>query len=141
MLKKDTAEETTEKSAAGWGPVVAVAAAFFVAEMGDKTQLAAISLTVKYGQPFMVLAGATLAMTVADGLGVVAGSLLWNRIPPSVLHRAAAALFGLFGIIGIYQAAAARFAPVYAIAITGAAAVITLVAAVALTRLSGYERE
>ncbi|MDD4908474.1 MAG: TMEM165/GDT1 family protein [Candidatus Omnitrophica bacterium] len=85
------------------GPVAAVAAAFFLAEMGDKTQLATISLTVEYRSILGVLAGSTLGMVSADALGIAAGTVLKKYIPEKTLRYVSAGIFILFGIGFLYR--------------------------------------
>lgn len=84
MLSPDEEEEVS--SELKWGPFLTTAVLFFIAEMGDKTQLATVALGAKFSAPWLVTAGTTLGMLVADGLAVVFG------------HRIAAALFIAFGI-------------------------------------------
>lgn len=91
-----------DKGSSRYGPVMTVVIAFFLAELGDKTQLAAISLAVKYGNPIAVLAGATLGMVGANAVGVTAGAVIGRYIPEKVIKRLSAAAFILFGLIGIY---------------------------------------
>ena len=81
------------------GAFLTTATLFFVAELGDKTQLAAIGLAAKYGSIAAVTAGATLGMLVADGLAVFLGQRLADRIPQKLVKRGAAALFFAFGVL------------------------------------------
>ncbi len=74
-------------------------ALLFVAELGDKTQLAVISMTAKYKAPVWVFVGAALALTVVTGIGVLGGELLVRYIPEAVLRKIAAALFVGMGIL------------------------------------------
>ncbi len=76
-----------------------VAGAFFLAEMGDKTQLATMALAAQYAAPVPVFLGAFLAMALVDGLAVAAGALLAKRIPERALKVAAGIIFILFGIL------------------------------------------
>jgi putative Ca2+/H+ antiporter (TMEM165/GDT1 family) len=69
----------------------------FVAEMGDKTQLAALSLTADKGSPWAVLAGACSALCLATLLGVLLGGVLSQYLPPSVIKKAAGIAFVLIG--------------------------------------------
>ncbi|NBX18688.1 MAG: TMEM165/GDT1 family protein [Proteobacteria bacterium] len=70
---------------------------FFIAEMGDKTQLATVSLGAAHkDQLLWVTAGTTLGMMIADGLAVVAGPQLLKRIPMNVFRILAALLFVFF---------------------------------------------
>jgi putative Ca2+/H+ antiporter (TMEM165/GDT1 family) len=74
-------------------------ALLFVAELGDKTQLAVISLTAKYKMPWTIFAGATLALATVTALGVLGGEFLTRVIPQVVLHKAAAVLFVVMGLL------------------------------------------
>jgi putative Ca2+/H+ antiporter (TMEM165/GDT1 family) len=74
-------------------------ALLFVAELGDKTQLAVLSLTAKHKMPLWVFLGAALALVMVTGLGVVGGELLARLIPEAVLHKVAAALFVVMGVL------------------------------------------
>jgi putative Ca2+/H+ antiporter (TMEM165/GDT1 family) len=88
-----------------FGPIVTVAIAFFIAEMGDKTQLATIALATKFpSAPVAVLAGTTTGMIVADSIGILAGVVLRRRIPERKIKFVSAAAFILFGLIGSRQA-------------------------------------
>ncbi len=89
-----------------FGPVVTVAIAFFIAEMGDKTQLATIALSAKFSvDPIFVLMGTTAGMLLADGIGVIVGVALGKKIPQRKVKLVSAAAFILFGFIGCYQLA------------------------------------
>lgn len=72
---------------------------FFIAEMGDKTQLATVSLGAAHkDQLLLVTAGTTLGMMIADGLAVVAGPQVLKRIPMNVFRILAALLFAFFAV-------------------------------------------
>jgi putative Ca2+/H+ antiporter (TMEM165/GDT1 family) len=86
-----------------FGPVLTVAAAFFIAEMGDKTQLATVSLTVQYGKPVAVLLGTTAGMMLANCLGIFVGAAVCRNIPARLMAWAAALVFIAFGLSGVYQ--------------------------------------
>jgi len=81
-----------------WGPFLTTTVAFFLAEMGDKTQLATVALGAKYAAPLMVTAGTTLGMLGADGLAVFFGHRFTEKISMSLVHKIASALFILFGL-------------------------------------------
>jgi putative Ca2+/H+ antiporter (TMEM165/GDT1 family) len=98
-LVPDTIEEPAKRSAGG--PLVTTAVVFFLAEMGDKTQLATVALAARFGTPFTVTVGTTLGMLAADGLAVFAGKYLAAIVPMTWIRRGAAALFFLFGIVAI----------------------------------------
>ena len=74
-------------------------ALLFVAELGDKTQLAVINMTAKHKAPVWVFAGATLALAAVTGIGVLGGELLTHFIPEMTLRRLAAALFVIMGLL------------------------------------------
>jgi putative Ca2+/H+ antiporter (TMEM165/GDT1 family) len=74
-------------------------ALLFIAELGDKTQLAVISMTAKHKAPLWVFAGATLALTTVTALGVLGGSLLTRFVPEMVLRKAAAVMFVAMGLL------------------------------------------
>jgi len=74
-------------------------ALLFVAELGDKTQLAVLSMTAKHKTPVWIFAGATLALAAVTLLGVLGGELLTRFIPEMVLRKGAAVLFVLMGVL------------------------------------------
>ena len=92
-----------DKRRSKFGPIVTVGIAFFLAEMGDKTQLATVSLAVQYRSALGVLAGTTIAMVLADAIGIVIGVVMRKHIPEKAIKWISATVFILFGIIGIYN--------------------------------------
>jgi Ca2+/H+ antiporter, TMEM165/GDT1 family len=74
-------------------------ALLFVAELGDKTQLAVISMTAKHKAPLWIFIGAALALVAVTGLGVLGGELLTRVIPETVLRKIAAVLFVGMGLL------------------------------------------
>ena len=98
-IRGDTIEGEDEQRS-GYGPFVTVAIAFFIAELGDKTQLATISLAVKYIDPIAVLLGTTTGMMLADGFGIIIGIVLGKRIPDAVIRLVSAGIFIFFGFAG-----------------------------------------
>lgn len=106
MLKKESGnEESTGSGAlASLGVIATVAVTFFIAELGDKTQLATISLAAKYNSFVGVWLGSTFGMIVADGLALVIGLTAGRRIPQERIKYIAAGIFILFGIITLVQA-------------------------------------
>jgi putative Ca2+/H+ antiporter (TMEM165/GDT1 family) len=69
----------------------------FLAEMGDKTQLAALTLTAEKGTPLAVLTGACAALFLATLLGVLLGGILAQYIPPTVIKKTAGVAFVVIG--------------------------------------------
>ncbi|MCU0665501.1 MAG: TMEM165/GDT1 family protein [Candidatus Omnitrophica bacterium] len=90
-----------DKKKSKFGPVVTVAIAFFLAEMGDKTQLATISLAIKYQNMLGVLMGTTCGMLIADAFGIIVGVVMRKHIPEKTIKWISAVIFILFGIMGI----------------------------------------
>ena len=72
--------------------------AFFLAEMGDKTQVATVALAAQYNALVAVVAGTTLGMMIANVPAVVVGDRIAHRMPVRLIHGIAAALFALLGI-------------------------------------------
>ncbi|VVB94764.1 Uncharacterised protein [uncultured archaeon] len=70
-----------------------------LAEMGDKTQLSAITLAAKYNSPYMVFIGAVLALASISLIGIIVGKKLCEIVPLSKIKLGAGALFILFGIL------------------------------------------
>ena len=95
-LKPDTFEE--KSPGYGWGPFATTVVLFFLAEMGDKTQLATVALAAKYGTAVWVTVGTTLGMLFTDGLAVLLGDRLAQRGHMKWIRWAAALLFFIFGI-------------------------------------------
>lgn len=75
--------------------------AFFLAEMGDKTQIATVALAAQYATFAAVVAGTTLGMMIANVPAVVAGERIAHRLPVRLVHGAAAALFAVLGIAAL----------------------------------------
>lgn len=94
--------EGEEKRHTRFGPIVTVAVAFFIAELGDKTQLATIALAAKYQTPVMILMGTTIGMVIADAFGIWVGVLMGKKIPENVVKAISAGIFIFFGVLGLY---------------------------------------
>lgn len=86
-----------------FGPFLSTTLLFFVAELGDKTQLATVALGAKTLQPWIVTAGTTLGMLISDGLAVFLGTKFHKLASRKEFRVAAALLFFLFGILSILQ--------------------------------------
>lgn len=84
--------ERTDRSA-----IVAVSVAFFLAELGDKTMLATITLATRYGW-FGTWLGSTVGMVAADALAIMVGRILGRRLPDKIIRYGAAALFAACGL-------------------------------------------
>ena len=128
--------EGEDKRKSKFGPVLTVAIAFFLAEMGDKTQLATVSLAVKYNGMLNVLMGTTLGMLVADAIGIVVGIVMRKRMPEKSIKWFSATIFVLFGLTGIYKVLAGKTSPAYLWGVISLVAICTIVAAYRITRLN-----
>ena len=97
LIPDKIGEEETQ-IAKRFGVFGATLITFFLAEMGDKTQIATVALAAHYTAPIMVVIGTTLGMLIADVPAVFAGDKLATRIPMKLVHSIAAAVFAILGI-------------------------------------------
>lgn len=79
--------------------------AFFLAEMGDKTQVATVALAAQYRVLITVVAGTALGMMIANVPAVLLGDRLADRLPVRLVHVVAAAIFAILGSITLLGAA------------------------------------
>jgi len=86
-----------------FSPFWTVAVAFFIAEMGDKTQLATVALAAKYQAPVATWLGTNAGMLIADAIGIVIGIVMHRHIPEQAVKWGAALIFIVFGIYGIHE--------------------------------------
>lgn len=78
--------------------MITVAIAFFIEELGDKTQLATIALAAKFSEnPIGILMGTTLGRLIADAIGIVVGVIMCNKIPQKKIKLISAGAFAIFG--------------------------------------------
>ena len=76
---------------------------FFMAEMGDKSQLATVALAARYPSLVAVVAGTTLGMLIADVPVVLFGDAIAKKVPLVIVRRTAAAFFAILGILALMQ--------------------------------------
>jgi Ca2+/H+ antiporter, TMEM165/GDT1 family len=105
-LIPDEIENDEAKTAQRLGVFGATLVTFFLAEMGDKTQLATVAMAAHYATPLVVVIGTTLGMLIADVPAVFIGDKLSSRIPMRLVHAVAAALFALLGLATLLGAGA-----------------------------------
>ncbi|MFY0409100.1 TMEM165/GDT1 family protein [Solicola sp. PLA-1-18] len=101
-------EEENKAKAAGGAAFLAVAVAFFLAELGDKTMLATITLATRESDwlaVFGVWLGSTLGMVVADALAIVVGAVLGRHLPERFIRYGATVAFLAFGVVLIAEGA------------------------------------
>ena len=97
-LIPDNIEEEETQVARRFGVFGATLITFFLAEMGDKTQIATVAMAAHYANPILVVIGTTLGMLLADVPAVFIGDKLANRIPMKLVHSIAAAIFAVLGV-------------------------------------------
>jgi putative Ca2+/H+ antiporter (TMEM165/GDT1 family) len=102
----DKIEEKETQVATRLGVFGATLISFFLAEMGDKTQIATVALAAHYGAPLIVVTGTTLGMLLADVPAVFIGDRLASKIPMKLVHSVAAAVFAVLGIATLLGARA-----------------------------------
>ncbi|MBW8843942.1 MAG: TMEM165/GDT1 family protein [Burkholderiales bacterium] len=105
-LIPDKIDEEETQIAKRFGVFGATLLTFFLAEMGDKTQIATIAMAAHYANPLLVVAGTTLGMLIADVPAVFIGDKLAAKIPMKLVHMIAAAIFAALGIATLLGAGA-----------------------------------
>jgi Ca2+/H+ antiporter, TMEM165/GDT1 family len=103
-LIPDKIEEEETQIAKRFGVFGATLVTFFLAEMGDKTQIATVALAAHYGAPLLVVIGTTLGMLIADVPAVFVGSKFAEKIPMKLVHSIAAAIFAIMGVLTLLKA-------------------------------------
>ena len=109
LLVPDKEDEEDSKWLA-YGAFFATTVLFFLAEIGDKTQIATVLLAAKYQAVFWVVAGSTLGLMIANVPMVFLGDWLLKKLPLQVIRIAACVLFVVLGLITLYQPVLALFA-------------------------------
>ena len=102
-LIPDKIEEEETQVAKHLGVFGATLITFFLAEMGDKTQIATVALAAHYGAPVLVVIGTTLGMLVADVPAVFVGNRFAAKIPMKLVHSIAAGIFALMGVLTLFK--------------------------------------
>lgn len=100
-LKIDEDEKLENKKEIS--PIITVALAFFIGELGDKTQLTAMTLSAEANYPFFVLIGTTLGMITTSSLGIFVGSKIGDKIPELSIKIVSSLVFISFGTIKLYN--------------------------------------
>ena len=106
-LIPDQIEEEETRIASRLGVFGATFVTFFLAEMGDKTQIATIAMAAHYASPLLVVIGTTLGMLIADVPAVFVGDRFAAKIPMKLVHRVAAGIFAVMGLLVLLQVDAA----------------------------------
>ncbi len=105
-LIPDKIEEEEMQVAKKFGVFGATLITFFLAEMGDKTQIATVAMAAHYPDPVLVVIGTTLGMLIADVPAVFIGDRFAARIPMKLVHGIAAAMFAVMGLATLFGAGA-----------------------------------
>ena len=103
-LVPDKLDDDEESHLKRFGPFLTTLIAFFLAEMGDKTQIATVMLAAQYPDFVMVVLGTTLGMLIANVPVVLAGNFAADRLPLAVIRRLAALAFVALAIYASCQA-------------------------------------
>jgi putative Ca2+/H+ antiporter (TMEM165/GDT1 family) len=101
-LIPDEIEEDETHIASRLGVFGATLITFFLAEMGDKTQIATVAMAAHYATPVWVVVGTTLGMLIADVPAVFVGNRFADRIPMRWVHGIAAAIFAALGLATLW---------------------------------------
>ena len=94
-----------------FGVFGATVVAFFLAEMGDKTQIATVALAAKYASFYWVVLGTTLGMMIANVPAVLVGDRVAGKLPLKLIHGVAAVMFALLGVLAIMSPLGGRPSP------------------------------
>ncbi len=97
-LIPDKIEDEETQVAQKLGVFGATLVTFFLAEMGDKTQIATVAMAAKFASPVLVVIGTTLGMLIADVPAVFVGDKFAAKIPMKLVHSIAAGIFALLGV-------------------------------------------
>jgi putative Ca2+/H+ antiporter (TMEM165/GDT1 family) len=98
MLIPDKLDDEEDKPAR-YGVFLTTLIAFFIVEMGDKTQIATVALAAKYGSLLAVVGGTTFGMMLANVPAVLLGEVAAKKLPMRLVHGTAAAIFAFLGIL------------------------------------------
>ena len=105
-IEENEEEESATKK---FGPILTVALAFFLGELGDKTQLTAITLSVDSSFPLLILMGTVTGMILTSGVGIFVGRKLGKRVPELAVKIIASLIFLIFGIQKLFSSLDRRY--------------------------------
>lgn len=104
ILIPDKLDDEENSAIKKFGPFVATFIAFFLAEMGDKTQIATVMLSAQYHSLLWVVAGTTVGMMIANVPAVLIGNFSAAKLPLRAIHIISAIIFLVMGCLAIYEA-------------------------------------
>jgi len=116
-LKPNKDAGDAEEATSGYGPVFTVAIAFFIGELGDKTQLTTITLAVNATYPLIILAGTISGMLLTGSIGIIVGRKLGDKVPEFMIRLIAASVFLLFGITRLIQTLPSQYVNTFTISL------------------------
>jgi Ca2+/H+ antiporter, TMEM165/GDT1 family len=102
MLIPDKLDDEEGDSAPRMGVFLTTVVAFFLAEMGDKTQIATVMLAAQYNAWLAVVAGTTLGMMLANAPVVWLGDAITKRVPLRLVHLISAGIFAILGAVALF---------------------------------------
>jgi putative Ca2+/H+ antiporter (TMEM165/GDT1 family) len=103
MLVPDKIDEEDAQTSTRWGVFGTTVVAFYLAEMGDKTQIATVALAARYSDMVAVVAGTTLGMMLANVPAVFVGDKLAARISMAWVHGVSALIFAVLGVLTLFN--------------------------------------
>jgi putative Ca2+/H+ antiporter (TMEM165/GDT1 family) len=103
MLIPDKADDEAAGGKQRLGVFGTTVLAFFLAEMGDKTQIATVALAARYGDLLSVVAGTTIGMMLANVPAVFVGDTIARKVPMTLVHGIAAAVFAVLGLLTLFN--------------------------------------
>ena len=101
MLIPDKADDLATNDAPRFGVFGTTVVVFFLAEMGDKTQIATVMLAARYN-PYWVVVGSTLGMMLANAPAVWFGEKITRLVPMRVVHIVSALVFAVLGVMALW---------------------------------------
>ena len=101
MIPDKLDDEDVNVTTSRYGVFMSTVIAFFLAEMGDKTQVATVALAAEYASLFWVVAGTTLGMMIANVPAVLLGDKMAHKLPLNLIHGVAAVIFALLGVLAL----------------------------------------
>jgi len=103
IMIPDKLDDEAAGTRRNWGAFGTTVVTFFLAEMGDKTQIATIALAARYPDIVWVVAGTTLGMMLADAPAVFLGDKIANKVSMKLVHGISAAIFAVLGLLTVFN--------------------------------------
>ena len=103
---KDDSNEKENNKTFKCGPILTVAGAFFLGELGDKTQLTVMTIAMEANYPIVILMGSIVGMIVVGCMGIIIGTALTKRIPSYIIKILSGLIFIVFGFAKLFTTSA-----------------------------------